>query len=765
MPTSKHQQRVSELNEEIKRLYDFAQSLRRKLFLHVATEEDLQRDIEKWEKHQKASTSLDDSRTLEELTSRLDNLFAENIRLQELLNQCELDYSLRTAEMEDILNEEWTSCESSEKDVAYSEPFVATPPVSEGDGAAKNELVPIDKGENDEERRMSSSDNNRTNTDLADSIIALYGSDIKEAARAVGMKRSSLEGIRDGSKPCSDRMRKMLIGALEVAQTPDCQKREELTKQYNAILEDLSEKEAKNPQKKSLIDRSTVAVRETRDEIPNLSEEMINGMYWRCVKNRTKTFSEAHIHALSAKPYSYGIPRVVRSIVFDRFQRSQLSDIEGFKLVQDKMLDKFWMDGLLMEACYDNHKNGTDADFAYIPKETLKRYLGLYSTKSIPEPLYFLSDEDNQHIHINFRPHGEKAPRVRLSSRRSNIEEPKPFSAIRVERHQCLFFSSNYNGEEPCDKSDVYPILTRPNGVAFIENKIPFVFPVMKVQKKADGSPAEEVPFPALLSKIEVFFGMAPDARDLIKFIRRKLLPNTSQGQMLYGNEDDDVDEEEETTEDDTTDPKIGIIYIRNPSSFNLKRERRYVYSSMECLEPYYLSKTNNRIFVVDKSRIEYFPGGIEPAEVRRIMKSDMEVGDDEHLDQISNGVTRPNTTGGDKNLEKTNDMRANSLTDANSAIVKAASPLTPTSDDGIHQDEDEKIGIIFIKMGKNTDQGYSAAAPKGMTTRDVFCSKQFGCKPYYLTHTGNKIFVVDKSRIILNNPAPEKRKRKMFFF
>lgn len=176
-------------------------------------------------------------------------------------------------------------------------------------------------------------------------------------------------------------------------------------------------------------------------------------------------------------------------------------------------------------------------------------------------------------------------------------------------------------------------------------------------------------------------------------------------------------------------DPKVGTVLLGRPTGEDgvplKKKERRYVYCSMHCQEePYYLSKTLNRMFVVDKRRIEYFPDGIEPDSIKREMMGwpdNQEALDDDELIEL----------------------------DPEEDVVLP----------------DEKIGTIKVQVGKGGEAMYDPdmADPEkeGVVIREVYCSKLCGGKPYYLTYTDNKIFVVDRSRIILDNPPPAKRRKR----
>lgn len=69
-------------------------------------------------------------------------------------------------------------------------------------------------------------------------------------------------------------------------------------------------------------------------------------------------------------------------------------------------------------------------------------------------------------------------------------------------------------------------------------------------------------------------------------------------------------------------------------------------------------------------------------------------------------------------------------------------------------EEEVEHVGVIFLQIANDGQQKeYIEVSPtmvgnREMEKRDVFCSLKSLEKPFYLTHTGNKVLVVDPSRI-----------------
>lgn len=90
---------------------------------------------------------------------------------------------------------------------------------------------------------------------------------------------------------------------------------------------------------------------------------------------------------------------------------------------------------------------------------------------------------------------------------------------------------------------------------------------------------------------------------------------------LIYALEKEKELQEDEEPEDyfEYFFPKPAAHVITDPT----EAERRYVYSSNLCQDrPYYLTHTGNRVFVVDTSRIEYFPEpGVVPAELQGLIK------------------------------------------------------------------------------------------------------------------------------------------------
>lgn len=69
-------------------------------------------------------------------------------------------------------------------------------------------------------------------------------------------------------------------------------------------------------------------------------------------------------------------------------------------------------------------------------------------------------------------------------------------------------------------------------------------------------------------------------------------------------------------------------------------------------------------------------------------------------------------------------------------------------------EEEVEHVGVIFLQIAHDGQKReYIEVSPtmvgnREMESRDVFCSEKSLEKPFYLTHTGNRVLVVDPSRI-----------------
>lgn len=162
------------------------------------------------------------------------------------------------------------------------------------------------------------------------------------------------------------------------------------------------------------------------------------------------------------------------------------------------------------------------------------------------------------------------------------------------------------------------------------------------------------------------------------------------------------------------------------PHSKSTMTERRDVFCSPDKYhgEPYYLSHTGNKVLVLHRSRIDYFPDGVEPKE-----------------DDLGYQDRAP--------------------------IFALKPPSESESDEDETpppQEEDDipiLVGTIMLKMGERGYEGakYGEKAPyhsdfgseKSRETeeeRQVYASRRSRFEPYYLTQTGNRVLVVDSSRI-----------------
>lgn len=151
--------------------------------------------------------------------------------------------------------------------------------------------------------------------------------------------------------------------------------------------------------------------------------------------------------------------------------------------------------------------------------------------------------------------------------------------------------------------------------------------------------------------------------------------------------------------------------------------ERRDVFCSPEkCYgEPYYLSHTGNKVLVLDRSRIDYFPDGVEPKE-----------------DDLGYRDRAPM-------------FALNSPHESDSDEEDTPPP---------QEEEDLPIlvGTIMLKIGESGNENFHCretlchSSCRSVTLREeehyVYASRRSRFEPYYLTQTGNRVLVVDSSRI-----------------
>lgn len=160
-------------------------------------------------------------------------------------------------------------------------------------------------------------------------------------------------------------------------------------------------------------------------------------------------------------------------------------------------------------------------------------------------------------------------------------------------------------------------------------------------------------------------------------------------------------------------DKKIGsiTIYVLDGQSMEdpvkkgiAEKERCYVYASNEFDgKPYYLTRTGTRVFVVDHKKIEYFPDGIEPEELKGKIK------------EYHREIWNPEDEG----------------------PYAKFNPDPPT-----------KIGYIFVHTQRRSEEEEG----KWVTSkekREVYTNESaFIPEPFYFTDTGNRVIVMDKKRI-----------------
>lgn len=217
-------------------------------------------------------------------------------------------------------------------------------------------------------------------------------------------------------------------------------------------------------------------------------------------------------------------------------------------------------------------------------------------------------------------------------------------------------------------------------------------------------------------------------------------------------------------------DPKIGTILMRKLGGGDraantpededecLEMERRYVLASAQCQnEPYYLSMTGNRIFVVDKRRIEYFPNGVEPESIKEEMlkwATQVEMCKKRRADAAAAVEEAVQAEQVQRERQEEEDKKNAAEREEMMAEEKKRN-IKP-----VRTGDPSRIGTIKVQIGKESAMFYPDPDEDGTVTLDVFSNLRFE-KPYYLTYTGNRILVVDQSRITLDNPPPTKKNRR----
>eukprot|EP00796_Vickermania_ingenoplastis_P006292 gene6292-4528_t len=358
------------------------------------------------------------------------------------------------------------------------------------------------------------------------------------------------------------------------------------------------------------------------------------------------------------------------------------------------------------------------------------------------EPIDKGEEEDNEEAQ---EPHDAEVPEEGAAEKEQSkgadeeaeeplIEEapPRPYPFVLLLRRRCLMFATKYYFDEGIVRDDVFDIRALPNGAASIENKERSkITPVVKLQSQNEED--EEAEFTDNLSKLEVFFGMGPAARDLIQFVRHFLHPAKTEGEVSDTEEMEASDYEEDLSEgalfDDGKDYKVGTILVRQPGGDNgvsSEKVRHYVYAARaHDMRPYYLTATQNRIYVVDKTRVEYFPDGEEPEELRRLMAGEPIEEEEEEPEEEETEIIEDRT------------------------LPYTFSKGTERTDTGV---PDPKVGTIEVPITNARDSKKEL--------RDVYWSEKCYEEPYYFTNTGNRIFLIDHKKINFTNQAPERKHR-----
>eukprot|EP00796_Vickermania_ingenoplastis_P009724 gene9724-6812_t len=236
-----------------------------------------------------------------------------------------------------------------------------------------------------------------------------------------------------------------------------------------------------------------------------------------------------------------------------------------------------------------------------------------------------------------------------------------------------------------------------------------------------------------------------------------------------------------------------GTTELRKPALRAVEKERRYVYRSSAEGALYYLTRTRNRALVVDPTRIEYFPGGVEPEHLKGTIVDyaysgtveEENNGEAEKVAEVEvepwlvgNTIVQvpkihPFTKAATFKKVKREVYTCGSLTDSGETyyftqvggrriaveprrvFFFTSDPRTcggrrdsdsEDSSDSEHEMEDKwKVGTITVKKEACAGVSHDDAS----TVRTVFCSpEKFDGEPFYLTLTGNAILVLDPNRI-----------------
>lgn len=166
--------------------------------------------------------------------------------------------------------------------------------------------------------------------------------------------------------------------------------------------------------------------------------------------------------------------------------------------------------------------------------------------------------------------------------------------------------------------------------------------------------------------------------------------------------------------------------------------QRCYVYAcrAFEDEPYYYLTKVNTRVFVLDKKRIEFFPNGVEPAELRG------------SIADYSRVEENPEAEGAFATFQR-----------------------EPATKIGFTMVQTVRGNNKPVEEGEEAEAGAAVAAPV-WEKRDVFVSDGgFVTEPFYYSDSGNRIIVVDKKKIYYLLPdgteptIPPPKKPAMRFF
>lgn len=438
-----------------------------------------------------------------------------------------------------------------------------------------------------------------------------YGTEDREVALAIGWPLELFAAIQEGRAFCSAPQKAMLESAVKIAEKPLDVKRRELTILYEKVRDHIKAYLAVEGRRADSASSALLDVRIVLRNIVVLRDILIEKMYWRSQKLEREGLTESHLQYRTLASPKVRSAAVAEKIVFNRLRSAlELGILQGFSVGGREYTKGYFMSAI----DYSSSSRG------YI---FITRQMGHAIS---PEAISM--QEDHAHPALWFKLTPQKQPNALeifgLSHPDALSPSPHPIGKMELQGsdasgcftscviNNILFLQLNYENafdkKKSCSPHCNYIAIDN-SGSITLEGALRMRIKIPRISLTGEGEEClEDVQD---LSSIEHFFEIRSLAEDITLFLNAFLpslegvetcsFPDNIKMELI---DDDEEDLNQRLFQTHTGDAFVGTIELQTPIGCSPEREQRDIFSSNECKELYYLTRTGNRVFVLDKKRI-----------------------------------------------------------------------------------------------------------------------------------------------------------------